>query len=334
MQGERMSTLYRKILMLQKIPREPKRISVNDIHDHLAHNGYDIDVRSVQRDLNALSKHFPLVVDDHKPAGWSWLKEGPEFSLPKMDPHTAITFQIVEEFLPRFLPPSTLKEMQPHFETARKALKALPKEGYPRWKEKVRATTRAQPLLPPSIPDDLLRTVYESLLEEKQLSITYTNRAGKEMTPVVHPLALLYRDAQPTLICTMWDYQDIKTLPLSRFKSAELLDQKRKAPKGFSIKDYVASQDAAFLLSKKPVKLVARFHPEAASSVVETPLSPEQTATVDDDGWTKITATVADTRVFRSWLLSFGPRVEVLAPTRLRAALLEEMTEALTLYSA
>ena len=53
-------TLYRQWLMLSKIPRYPRSISAPDLKSILEDEGYEIDIRTIQRDLLKLSSPFPL----------------------------------------------------------------------------------------------------------------------------------------------------------------------------------------------------------------------------------------------------------------------------------
>lgn len=44
----------RLLLLLQQIPREPRSISSQQLHDRLADAGYTVSLRTVQRDLVSL----------------------------------------------------------------------------------------------------------------------------------------------------------------------------------------------------------------------------------------------------------------------------------------
>jgi len=320
--------------MLHLIPRFPKKIDAPTLRSRLADDGYEIDLRSVQRDLHKLSAVFPLVNDDFRPAGWSWEKGAPPFDVPGMDPHAAITFRLVEQQLAHHLPRTTLDVLKPHFKLARGVLGGLRKEGLPAWADKVRAIPRGQPLLAPNVTPSVLAAVYDALLEGKKLEVRYQNRVGKVSDGPVNPLGLVYRDALPVLVCTWFNFaDDIRQLPLSRLNSASVLEEKRRVPKRFDLGTYIDSGEMSFRISNKLVKLVVRFHPRAAISVVESPLEKSQIVVEDDDGWVRIEARVADTQVLRGWLLSFGEMVEVIKPSSLRTALGKSLAAAASNYN-
>ena len=57
-------TLLRSLQMLQLIPRSPRKIETTKIREFLKEYGFDVSVRTVQRDLIKMSSIFPLVSDE------------------------------------------------------------------------------------------------------------------------------------------------------------------------------------------------------------------------------------------------------------------------------
>ena len=51
----------RQIAMLELIPRSPRKTYTKEIKNKLADRGFEIDERSIQRDLVALERTLPLV---------------------------------------------------------------------------------------------------------------------------------------------------------------------------------------------------------------------------------------------------------------------------------
>ena len=64
-------TLSRQWTMLKHIPAHPRWISTKAIHQYLESEGYDISLRTVQRDLDKTSSDFPLV---DKSEGTKWIQ--------------------------------------------------------------------------------------------------------------------------------------------------------------------------------------------------------------------------------------------------------------------
>jgi predicted DNA-binding transcriptional regulator YafY len=57
-------TILRHWQTLRRIPRYPQKITAGDICQHLHDEGYEVGKRTVERDLHALSRIFPLVLDE------------------------------------------------------------------------------------------------------------------------------------------------------------------------------------------------------------------------------------------------------------------------------
>ncbi len=58
-----MPTTLRHLAMLRRIPRAPGFIATPDLRSALESLDYAVDIRTVQRDLEALSSIFPLHCD-------------------------------------------------------------------------------------------------------------------------------------------------------------------------------------------------------------------------------------------------------------------------------
>ena len=85
------STL-RQLKLLEILPRQPFKKSPQNLQDELLQTGFEVSVRTIQRDLKVLSGILPLVSDERdKPYGWSWHKDASGLN-PAMDPIEALTF--------------------------------------------------------------------------------------------------------------------------------------------------------------------------------------------------------------------------------------------------
>jgi predicted DNA-binding transcriptional regulator YafY len=327
MQKNNHDTLHRQWQMLRMIPRYPSKITATQLNDKLLREGYSVSKRTIERDLQALSDSFPIVSDEsEKPFGWSWAKDGAVFDLPGLSNSEALTFNLVEQHLRPILPASTLDQLQPFFKTATHKLGSL-SENTPihSWLDKVRVIQPTQTLLPPAIDADAHRVVSEALLLDKQIKITY-KKSGEDKTAdyTIHPLGLVERGQMIYLVCKFSNYEDIRTLALHRFRSAEMLDAPCMRPAGFSLDTHIASGAFGFG-GVEPIRLEAIFKRSAGNHLYETPLSLDQTITIEDDDHLKLTATVINTEQLRWWLLGFGELVEIIAPAQLRESIAQSI---------
>ena len=71
---EKRKTLLRQWEMLKLLPKTPEpQVTVKHLREGLAAAGFDVDERTIQRDLKALADIFPIDVQDRSPPfGWRW----------------------------------------------------------------------------------------------------------------------------------------------------------------------------------------------------------------------------------------------------------------------
>lgn len=216
------------------------------------------------------------------------------------------------------MPVSTLAHLEPWFRTATGVLDANA-NGLAHWREKVRVVPRGQPLLPPAIDAEAQSALYQALLEERRAAVTYLPRAtAVSREYVVNPLAVVVRDNVVYLVCTMWDYEDVRHLALHRVRVARVLEEPVRRPVGFDLDEHIKKGEFGFPLEEESIALEADFTQHAAAHLHESPLSQNQTLTALDNGNVRVRATVHDTWELRWWLQGFGDHVVVRAPNALR----------------
>jgi len=141
---------------------------------------------------------------------------------------------------------------------------------------------------------------------------------------------LVFKDGVSYLVCSIWDYTDIRLLTLHRIEKAVVMDVPITVPEGFNLDAYIASGELDFVISGS-IKFKAIFSKEAAFHLEERPLSDYQ-CMIDHDDKVMLTATINDTSELRWWLLSFGDQVEVLEPKDIRSDMKNIIQSAAKLY--
>lgn len=327
-------TLLRHWQTLRLIPRFPQKITAADLCSALEADGYSVGKRTVERDLQALSRIFPLLVDERtKPYGWSWDRDVAAFDLPGISLSESLTLLMAQEHLQAVLPSSTINQMEPYFRLAEQKLQALDgRSGISEWLSKVRIIPANQPLIAPKIDSQVLASIQQGLLESRQCQVRYRKKdVGEVEQYPVHPLGLIQRGQVVYLVCTIKTYPDIRILAAHRIQAAELLDVPVSFSSGFNLDQYVAS--GAFGWSAaNPIQLVAIFAADAGSHLQETPLSEDQVIEYLPDGRLRITASVQETQQLLWWLLGFGNGVEVLEPVSLRQRVIAKVNGMAALY--
>jgi predicted DNA-binding transcriptional regulator YafY len=314
-----MDTTLRYFQMLRLIPREPDSISTPDLLKKLQDIGYQMDIRTVQRDLSKLSASglFPFTSsEDTKPLCWFWPKHAPRLQLPLMTADEALTFKLVEQFLNPLLPLSVKDQLADYFILADRILQASPLAN---WLDKVRIISNNQALLPAKIDDAVLAAVYEALLKNRRFTAIYRPRKDELKTYEVNPLGLIFKGSSVYLLATLWDYQDLKQLVLHRFTEAALIDKEISVPNGFSLDNYIAEGGFDYPpIPEQTIRLTLKIKDRVKKHLSETPLSIDQHVTKIDESSFQLHATVKDTLQLRWWLRSFAADVEILEPLALR----------------
>jgi len=328
-------TLYRQWVMLTKIPRYPRKVTVTALESILRGEGYIIDTRTIQRDLNKLSISFPLNYDtEGRKNYWFWIEDAITQDLPGMDPVTALAFEMAQSYLKPLLPKATLDLLQPYFDRAGEVLSEQSESLLRTWPNKVSVIERGPVLQQPNIKPEIQQVVYQALLEEKPIQACYQTRGSK--TPkdyLMHPLGIVSRMGVIYLICTLWDYDDVKQFSLHRFTKAEMVDEPIRIKPDFSLQHYVGNdQQFAYPLQDKPIQLKVLFDQQTAGHLAETPLSEGQILTSQADGRVLLEAELIDTLELRWWLQGFGDNVEVCEPLSMRNKFKEVALQLTTLY--
>lgn len=320
MRRQNLDTSLRYIALLRSIPVYPRKISVADISNYLKSRSteYSVDTRTLQRDLEKLSRKFPITCDtEGRKNFWFWTDKNDLVHIPAMSQPTALAFNLAEEYLKGILPGSTIELLAAYFNRAREVLKG---SKLMKWSKNIRSIKRGPYLEPPRIHPAVQETIYEALLNERQVNVNYLARGAERVKEyVLNPLSLVARNGAIYLVATAWRYEDPRHFMLSRIRKARLLDEPASRPNGFNLDAYVQEQgEFAYPLSNEMLRLELLFSQDAGFLFFESRLSSNQVVSTLEDGRIRVTATVRDDAEIRWWLLGYGDQVEVVKPQSLR----------------
>lgn len=287
-------------------------VSTRILHERLQ-SEFDIDARSVQRDLQHLealgrvqatrqgnSKHYHRT---HITRPASTLSQ-----------EEALSLLMAKHFLANLMPSGLFDALEPLYEQAKAALK---KTEYERWMKSVRWVSETQRLLPPEIDPRVRSAVETGLLKGKQLALRYLTRDGNEpKTYNAHPLGLVAKGPRLYLVATLRDYVDIKYLAVHRIISAALLDAEAVRPASFDIDRYLETTAEIGIPTGPEIELHAIFKNKAGNHLFETPLATNQQLFFRDPACetVELMAKVKQTMQLLWWLRGFGGDVQVLSP--------------------
>ncbi len=325
------ATTARQWQVLSQLQRN-RWVGTTHIFEQLMLAGFDISLRTVQRDLNALAKRFPIEKNNANPQGWRWKDDAPLQSLPHMNLSQAVAFNMVEANLTQLLPPAILDELFPWFDLARRQLKNS--KVTHSWIDRVRIEPATQPLIAPAIDLESKDNIYHALFYQLQIKAYYTRSNKSEASEyILNPIAIIQRGVIIYLLATRTDDAEaiIRTFALHRFDNVELLDSPAQTPDDFQLDDYLDAGSMGFthpLLSQLPnygkhTAIELHFTQKAGRSLTESQLSEDQTVTINNDDTLTITATVNMTSQLVWWLRGFGKGLLNAKPELLYQAVLD-----------
>lgn len=329
------ATTARQWQILSQLDRK-RWVGTTHIKEQLHLMGFDISLRTIQRDLNALAERFPIEKNNANPQGWRWQEDAPMQSLPHMNLSQAVAFSMVKDNLTQLLPPAVLDELMPWFDLANRQLKESKIANT--WLDRVRILSANQPLVPPPVDNGAKEAVYEAIFQNKQLHASYKARGREEAQDyVLNPLAIIQRGVVIYVLASRADrpVDDIRQFALHRFERAKVSDQDANLPRDFDLDSYINSGAMGFnfpLFGKlnqdserrqppsQQIHLV--FEPKAGNSLLESQLSHDQ-QTWEDEAGLHVTATVSMTSQLVWWLRGFGKGIRQIEPPILAQAVYE-----------
>ena len=307
-----LETALLAIELLRRIPRG-RKITVSELHHQLKDAGMERTERTIQRQLEMLSRHFEIERDERsKPYGYQWLEHSQGLAVPHLTPHESLLLQLAEEHLKNLLPTRLMQSMESFFIQARRNLRDDSQSHSARlareWPHKVRVVATSQPLLPPAIVHSVVEEVSEALYANRWLELDYRNASGKRKTVKVMPLGLAQQGPRLYLVCRFEGFDNERSLALHRILKAQASTLVFERPAEFDLQKY--DDDGRFGFGEgKRVQLTFCIENEAGFHLYETPLSQDQKIRDCGDGWMEVTATVVDSTMLQWWLRGFGELV-------------------------
>lgn len=308
---DNLETLHIALELLRRIPRGSK-ISAPELREQLQQAGLARDLRTIQRQLEMLTKHFGIERDDSsRPFGYRWSPAAKPLLQPNLTEQEALLLALAEQHLRNLLPANLMKSMNGFFSQARSKIGPHTNAQREReWLSKVRVVSETQPLLPPKIRPGVFDEVSSALYANRWLQVDYQNANGKRSLKEVMPLGLAQQGPRLYLVCRYADHENERSLALHRMFSASVMAHTFVRPKDFDLKQY--DDDGRFGFGEgERISVTFRIDKLAGRHLLETPLSTDQQV-VELKNTYEITATVVDSEVFWRWVRGFGELVTLL----------------------
>jgi len=171
--------------------------------------------------------------------------------------------------------------------------------------------------------DPNLSAAAEAVAENRQVRFAYRTSRGERSDRTVDAFGLAVRGGHWYLVGMDADRGEIRSFRLSRISGAlDVAGEGTPPPEGFRAADHVW---AGPLASEEPaMTATVAFSPEVAWWAVRGVRDAETVGT-RDDGRIEVRMPWPAGEPLVSWVLSFGPDAEVLAPAQVRADVLERI---------
>lgn len=327
-------TLPRLVTMLCLIPPAPATTTSSVLQEKLKERGFEVDLRSIQRDLQKLSATFPLVCSQQSPRRWSLVGDA-SLALPKMNPATALALCLAEEHLNALLPKSVSDQLAPQFRNARRYLDSQEGNEMTHWARRVRSLPNGKALRPAQVEARIWSDVSQALLQRRQLQVAYLSRSKGELGHLrLHPAGLVSRHAITYLIASVDGYDDLRQFALHRLREVECLDLAARPHDDFDIDRYTRGGGFNSPGPVGQVELVADVSPQIAWLLGETPLGDDQHLTpLPGSDWYRLRARVPDDQETQWWVFGLGENARIHAPPAWADALRQRLARLAALYA-
>jgi predicted DNA-binding transcriptional regulator YafY len=311
-----METLQVALELLRRIPKG-RTVTAPELKRQLAEAGFERDIRTIERQLEALSSYFSIDRDDtSKPYRYSWNVHAKGMSLPALTSQECLLLTLAEQQLKHLLPPRLMRSMSVFFSQAKDQLSEQPTAKQEReWLKKVQVVSTSQPLFPPEVDFQVFEQVCTALYGDQWLLVEYHNAAGEITKSRVMPLGLVQQGPRMYLVCRFDGYENERNLALHRIHSAKASSFPIKRPPGFDLKQYADNGGFGYGNSGL-IKLSFWIEKASGLHLLESPLSKDQQVWEEKKHY-RITATVVDSEMLDWWLRGFGKAVSRISKTKL-----------------
>ncbi|NUW33027.1 YafY family transcriptional regulator [Nonomuraea sp. SMC257] len=321
----RASRLLSLLLLLQT----RGRMTATELAEEL-----EVSVRTVYRDVEALSAAGVPVYADRGPAGGYQLLDGYRTRLNGLTAEEASSL-----FLAGLPGPAAELGLADVAATAElKLLAALPPEprSYAsRMRERFLLDVPGWYRGPDEAPH--LSAVAEAVWDLRPIRMTYRRWGNQEVERMVHPYGLVLKGGSWYLVAAPPGGTP-RTYRVSRVLTLETLPGRFERPEGFDLTEFWHAYAKEFRERMYTAEAVVRLAPGAdglfsytmGGDVVAAAM--EEAGPADADGWRTLTVPVESLRHGRWMLLRMGALVEVVGPPELRELMAEAVAELAKMY--
>ena len=267
----------------------------------------------------------------------------PSFSIDIINEQTVFFWEMLDKYTANYLPVSFKQGITDKLTQLRRQDKdSFHQSPLGQWQDHL--ITLPSIVQAPKLDSDVLASIHQALLQNRQLQIRYQNKwEGKPSQRVVYPKGLIFIDNMIYLtgFNPTDDHIDDKVLlkahrnfAVNRITQASVINEliPEWVERDTFTLDNLQKMGKLEPTDDVQIKLILKVQKYACQHLYERPLSTDQKITVIDDTWNQVRATVANTQRLQDWLVSMSQLSVVIEPVALKTIILGRLHSALALY--
>lgn len=158
--------------------------------------------------------------------------------------------------------------------------------------------------------------------------------ATEPVSTEVYPLTLLWHRGSLYLLAHSREDDKVKTYKIDRISDVEVTPLKFNYPTCFDPQQFLSTSFGIMQSGGPASRVQIRFDATVARYVAEKTWHSSQILKSNRDGSLTAEFELNDLHELKAWILSFGPKAEVLSPTSLRNEVIDDLTRMVARYSS
>ncbi len=181
---------------------------------------------------------------------------------------------------------------------------------------------------------DHYNKLVQAIGERQCVRIQYGSVAeAQTIQTKLNPYQMLFNRRSWYIVGRSSIHRATRTFNIGRIQHLEVLDERFKLPKNFSLDRYLGN---AWNLIPEPgpdKEIHLRFQAQVAQNVAEVNWHKTQRIEYRDDGSLDFYATVSGLHEISWWILGYGDMVEVISPGKLRRMIIDRIQKSAAIYA-